>query len=37
MIGLLFMLPFMLIIAYIFGAAGYIGVELLGMSIFDQQ
>ena len=34
MIGLLFMLPFMLIIAYICGAAGYSGVALLGEVVF---
>jgi hypothetical protein len=37
MIGLLFMLPFMFIIAYICGAAAYCGVELLGEVVFGHQ
>ena len=35
-IGLLFGFPFMLIIAWICGAAAYYGVELLGLAVFGQ-
>ena len=37
MIGLLFMLPFMFIIAYICGAAAYCGIQLLGEVVFGHQ
>ena len=37
MIGLSFGFPFMLIIAWICGTAGYYGVEFLGLAVFGQQ
>ena len=36
MIGLLFMLPFMLIIAYICGTVAYYGIQLLGEVVFGH-
>jgi len=37
MIGLLFSFPFMVVIAWICGMAGYYGVEFLGSALFGQQ
>jgi len=34
MIGLLFAFPFMVVIAWICGVAGYYGVEFIGLSVF---
>ena len=37
MIGMLFAFPFMLVIAWICGMAGYYGVEMLGLTLFGLQ